>query len=109
MHLPADACLALFLFGIEKLAFQLEELFSILSIQKHCDEVKQSTLGMIEWSTQSRKKKSNVSYSLSSQKYKTLYGAQYSNTDLNCCKERTPFIIIANNLFNGLCTSCWKT
>ena len=50
---PTAALLALFLFGIEELAVQLEEPFSILPLQKYCDEIQQSTKGMIAWSEKS--------------------------------------------------------
>ena len=58
--IPAVSVLALFLFGIEELAVQLEEPFSILPLQKYCDEVKQSTVRMVEWSTEYRKRKSST-------------------------------------------------
>eukprot|EP00640_Fibrocapsa_japonica_P006392 CAMPEP_0113949044 /NCGR_PEP_ID=MMETSP1339-20121228/73545_1 /TAXON_ID=94617 /ORGANISM="Fibrocapsa japonica" /LENGTH=177 /DNA_ID=CAMNT_0000956347 /DNA_START=32 /DNA_END=565 /DNA_ORIENTATION=- /assembly_acc=CAM_ASM_000762 len=57
--IPTAAILALFLFGIEELAVQLEEPFSILPLERYCDEIKKSTTGMIEWSTKSRRIKSD--------------------------------------------------
>jgi ion channel-forming bestrophin family protein len=51
LTVPAAAFLALFLFGIEELAVQLEEPFSILPLQKYCDEIYQSSRRMIDWST----------------------------------------------------------
>jgi putative membrane protein len=53
--IPAMAILSLFLFGIEELAVQLEEPFSILPMQKFCDEIRDSTQGLIDWSVESRK------------------------------------------------------
>ena len=51
---PAAALLALFLFGIEELAVQLEEPFSILPLEKYCIEIRTSNAKMIEWSTETR-------------------------------------------------------
>jgi len=48
--IPASAVLGLFLFGIDELAIQLEEPFSILPMQKFCDKVRQSTGTIAEWS-----------------------------------------------------------
>jgi hypothetical protein len=48
------AILSLFLFGIKELAVQLEEPFSILPMQKFCDEIRDSTQGLIDWSVESR-------------------------------------------------------
>jgi putative membrane protein len=53
--IPTMAILSLFLFGIEELAVQLEEPFSILPMQKFCDEIRDSTQGLIDWSVESRK------------------------------------------------------
>lgn len=47
---PSVGILALFLFGIEELAIQLEEPYSILPMKFYCDEILQSTLGMVKWS-----------------------------------------------------------
>jgi len=47
--IPATACVGLFLFGIEELAIQLEEPFSILPMQKFCDGVRQSTGTIADW------------------------------------------------------------
>ena len=55
--IPASALLALFLFGIEQLAVQLEEPFSILPMQNFCDEIRNVTLGLVDWSVESRKAK----------------------------------------------------
>ncbi|KAL3905732.1 MAG: hypothetical protein SGARI_004319, partial [Bacillariaceae sp.] len=52
--LPASALVALFLFGIEELAVQLEEPFSILPMQNFCDEIKDTAEGMLDWSVKSR-------------------------------------------------------
>jgi len=46
---PAVAIMSLFLFGIEELAVQLEEPFSILPMQKFCDGIRESTMEMIDW------------------------------------------------------------
>lgn len=46
---PAVAIMALFLFGIEELAVQLEEPFSILPMQRFCDGIRESTMEMIDW------------------------------------------------------------
>jgi len=48
--IPATAIVGLFLFGIEELAMQLEEPFSILPMQKFCDDVRRSTKTISEWS-----------------------------------------------------------
>ena len=37
--LPASAIMAFFLFGVDELAMQLEEPFSILPMQTYCDEL----------------------------------------------------------------------
>ena len=47
--IPATATLGLFLFGIDELAIQLEEPFSILPMQKFCDQVRESTKTIIQW------------------------------------------------------------
>lgn len=47
--IPATAIVGLFLFGIEELAMQLEEPFSILPMQKFCDSVQTSTKTISEW------------------------------------------------------------
>ena len=44
---PATALLAIFLFGIEELAVQLEEPFSILPLQKLCDEVRSAAADLV--------------------------------------------------------------
>ncbi len=46
---------ALILVPTRELAVQLEEPFSILPMQKFCDEIRDSTQGMIDWSVESRK------------------------------------------------------
>ena len=46
---PATAIVGLFLFGIDELAIQLEEPFSILPMQKFCDKVQQSTRTIADW------------------------------------------------------------
>jgi putative membrane protein len=48
--IPASAMLALFMFGIEELAVQLEEPFSILPMQRFCDGVLQAGTGLRDWS-----------------------------------------------------------
>lgn len=47
--IPAMAFLGLFLFGIDELAIQLEEPFSILPMQKFCDRVRESTKTLADW------------------------------------------------------------
>jgi len=47
--IPSVALLALFLFGIEELAVQLEEPFSVLPMQTFCDDVKESSQEIIAW------------------------------------------------------------
>ena len=47
--IPAVALMALFLFGIEELAVQLEEPFGILPMQKFCDGILESGNSMLEW------------------------------------------------------------
>jgi putative membrane protein len=47
---PASAMLALFMFGIEELAVQLEEPFSILPMQRFCDGILQAGTGLRDWS-----------------------------------------------------------
>jgi predicted membrane chloride channel (bestrophin family) len=47
--IPTVAIVALFLFGIEELAVQLEEPFGILPMQKFCDEVNDSCRSLINW------------------------------------------------------------
>jgi predicted membrane chloride channel (bestrophin family) len=47
--IPATAILGLFLFGIDELAIQLEEPFSILPLQKFCDRVRKSTDTISYW------------------------------------------------------------
>jgi putative membrane protein len=51
---PATALIALFLFGIDELAMQLEEPFSVLPMQTFCDSVKGANNGIIDWSIASR-------------------------------------------------------
>jgi putative membrane protein len=48
--IPASAMLSLFMFGIEELAVQLEEPFSILPMQRFCDGVLQAGAGLRDWS-----------------------------------------------------------
>ena len=45
--LPAVAVMSIFLFGIEELAVQLEEPFSILPLEVLCNDVKAAAEGMI--------------------------------------------------------------
>ena len=40
--LPASAVIAFFLFGVDELAMQLEEPFSILPMRAFCDEIFES-------------------------------------------------------------------
>lgn len=47
--IPATALVGLFLFGIEELAIQLEEPFSILPMQKFCDDIKRSSNTIQSW------------------------------------------------------------
>jgi putative membrane protein len=47
--IPAVAFVALFLFGIEELAVQLEEPFSILPMQQFCDSVRASSATIADW------------------------------------------------------------
>jgi putative membrane protein len=51
---PASAVLAFFLFGIEELAVQLEEPFSILPMQRFCDGILKAGTGLRDWSIDSR-------------------------------------------------------
>uniref|UniRef100_A0A7S2UDK8 Bestrophin homolog n=1 Tax=Attheya septentrionalis TaxID=420275 RepID=A0A7S2UDK8_9STRA len=51
--IPAMALLALFLFGIEELAIQLEEPFSILPMEKFCDGIRKTTTGIKDWTVES--------------------------------------------------------
>lgn len=55
---PSVGLLSLFLFGIEELAVQLEEPFSILPMKEYCSIIQQSTNGMVqeasEWTKQKR-------------------------------------------------------
>ena len=60
LTIPTAAVLALFLFGIEELAVQLEEPFSILPLQKYCNEIQQSTTKMINWTIESRNMKNKT-------------------------------------------------
>ena len=52
--IPATAIVGIFLFGIEELAMQLEEPFSILPMQNFCDDVRRSTNTISEWSLGSK-------------------------------------------------------
>jgi putative membrane protein len=52
--IPVSAILALFLFGIEELAIQLEEPFSILPMQNFCDGILQAGTGLKDWSMDSK-------------------------------------------------------
>jgi putative membrane protein len=56
---PASAILALFLFGIEELAVQLEEPFSILPMQRFCDGILQANTGLRDWTMDSKGMDSN--------------------------------------------------
>jgi predicted membrane chloride channel (bestrophin family) len=47
--IPATVIVGLFLFGIEELAMQLEEPFSILPMQNFCDDVRRSTNTISNW------------------------------------------------------------
>lgn len=47
--IPCAAILALFLFGIEELAFQLEEPFSILPLVGYSNTIGENALEMIQW------------------------------------------------------------
>jgi putative membrane protein len=47
---PASAMLVLFMFGIEALAVQLEEPFSILPMQRFCDGILAAGTGLQDWS-----------------------------------------------------------
>jgi putative membrane protein len=51
---PASAMLALFMFGIEELAVQLEEPFSILPMQRFCDGILQAATGLRDWSANNK-------------------------------------------------------
>jgi putative membrane protein len=52
--IPASAMLALFMFGIEELAVQLEEPFSILPMQRFCDGILQASTGLKDWSMENK-------------------------------------------------------
>jgi putative membrane protein len=52
--IPASAMLAFFMFGIEELAVQLEEPFSILPMQRFCDGILKACIGLRDWSVDSR-------------------------------------------------------
>lgn len=47
--IPCAALLALFLFGIEELAFQLEEPFSILPMVGYATTIGQNAEEMVQW------------------------------------------------------------
>jgi putative membrane protein len=51
---PASAMLAFFMFGIEELAVQLEEPFSILPMQRFCDGILQACIGLRDWSVENK-------------------------------------------------------
>jgi putative membrane protein len=51
---PASAMLAFFMFGIEELAVQLEEPFSILPMQRFCDGILQAGIGFKDWSEENK-------------------------------------------------------
>jgi putative membrane protein len=51
---PASAMLALFMFGIEELAVQLEEPFSILPMQRFCDGILQAGTGLRDWAANNK-------------------------------------------------------
>lgn len=59
--IPAAALLSLFLFGIEELAIQLEEPFSILPMQEMCDDIRVDTAALVEWSVKLRHQSSQPS------------------------------------------------
>lgn len=48
--IPATAILSIFLFGIEELATQLEEPFTILPMQAFCDKIYNWCLEIMSWS-----------------------------------------------------------
>lgn len=52
--IPTTVIVGLFLFGIDELALQLEEPFSILPMQKFCDRVRQSSTTITEWNISER-------------------------------------------------------
>lgn len=51
--IPTTGLVALFLFGIEELAKQLEEPFSILPLETFCDTIRTSNRDMLEWCIES--------------------------------------------------------
>jgi putative membrane protein len=51
---PASAMLAFFMFGIEELAVQLEEPFSILPMQRFCDGILAAGTGLRDWSVENK-------------------------------------------------------
>jgi hypothetical protein len=59
--IPAASLVALLLFGILELAIQLEEPFSILPMQKFCDEVVEETRFMANWFAESAETGDNIS------------------------------------------------
>jgi putative membrane protein len=53
---PSVGLLSLFLFGIEELAIQLEEPFSILPMNEYCESIQQTTMGMVEWTDEATRR-----------------------------------------------------
>ena len=47
--IPATAAISLFLFGIEELATQLEEPFTILPMQAFCDKIYNWCMEIVSW------------------------------------------------------------
>jgi hypothetical protein len=47
--IPATAALALFLFGIDELATQMEEPFTILPMQGFCDKIYNWCMDIVSW------------------------------------------------------------
>ena len=47
--IPATASISLFLFGIEELATQLEEPFTILPMQAFCDKIYNWCMEIVSW------------------------------------------------------------
>ena len=57
---PAAAVLAIFLFGVQELSIQLEEPFSILPMQKFCDDIRATATAMKNRAIQECSSKSSV-------------------------------------------------
>jgi predicted membrane chloride channel (bestrophin family) len=53
--IPASAMISIFLFGIEELAVQLEEPFSILPMQRFCDSILQTCSGFRDWTVERKR------------------------------------------------------